>query len=1384
MIKNNKLIKTFSLLIVFIFLSNICIQINVSDTGGEHANRNKISFGIPTYADTPPSISASIYLPQPPSTTNYSFSPFGLVRANDGKLYLATKQQYYNLTETYYYDYFSTANINETTLALTYIKESSKVSQSSTATTSYGVYIYGISSYSTSNVLLNGKMSILQGKVFIANTIAGADKSWTSTSTMIYEPYVETMELNGTVVGFGILENTSLGNWYPAVMKGLESTPLKMYSSTEGNITRAVKISNTQALVWGSGLPYGNPSIYDVTTNSFVSTGPSITMPATTYQVLKRADGTFISVGKDASGNGTWIIDKSSIGGTTSSGTWGYAGQPITKCFILNDNSIILVGQTGLQILKADETLGAKTDFQVACSSSKYSMVISSAQDAVIYLYGNTLYKVYINQNISPSMSVIQPIQNEIFSQDDSSYISSINVTDTDNDTLTCKYYIDSETIARDTITVSDTATEKTVVFNPFNVGELTEGNHTIKFEVSDSINSPVQTSINIRIDKSAPDIITLTTTSTITDITIAGVANDSMAGLDEYPYRYTIGTNEPTAWITNTSYTQDGLIPNTQYNVTFEAKDAVGNIATTTSSVYTKAASPSLNINNITPYSCNINTLDNNSTNTQYQISVNDGAQYITPEGTLTTSPVWITLLNKNITVTGLSPSTTYTFTAKAKNDEGIETAWSAPISGTTLVQPPSAPVNTTAVATSSSISVVWDPVASSTGYDIEVDGTIIDNGTYTSYNHMGLTPYTQHTYRVRAKNEGGTGAWSEEISKYTQQDTPLTPFNIDAAATNTSVIVTWQPILEATAYDIEVDGIVINNSSSTNYVHTGLLSGTMHGYRVRSINSGGKSDWSNEILVSTLTDTPIVPSNISATPGSGQITVAWDAIPGATYEIEVDGNIKDNSTSNSFVHTGLLAGSSHSYRVRTNQSGSLSDWSVAVTATIPIEEFGTPKNIKTEATDTTVTMSWSPVVDATGYDVEVDGIVLDNGTDTACIFNSLTTNTQYTYRLRAKGTDKVSDWSEPIAVTTFALPTPSNIISAATETSISLTWDTLAGAESYELDIDGQLIEGITTNSYIHEGLASNTQHSYRIRAKNASGTSNWSSIINEATLSNALDAPTGIIVKSMTSSIQLVWKPVPEVDSYEVEIDGTTVENVTAATYIHSGLTAGTQHSYRVRAIKNTVPGSWSNTAIAFTLPDTPLTPTNIAVSSTMSSILVTWDGVDNAIEYEIEVDGVLINAGLNTKYLHNNLTPDSTHTYRVRANSSVAQSPWSEVITTNTKSSVNTYTLSVSNGQVFNLMFTANEIVDPTNYTYTITYNPDELEMLDLCALTSRIDLNTGNLIGTDIQIVQFTQGTIVFKKLGDSTGQAWTGLVNSIKFKGKIDGESQITYSIQ
>ena len=88
-------------------------------------------------------------------------------------------------------------------------------------------------------------------------------------------------------------------------------------------------------------------------------------------------------------------------------------------------------------------------------------------------------------KNNVPTITTTIP-GNTILTEKDTEYIPQISVSDPNNDTLTCKYFIDSETTPRDTRAVTNTTAAQTVSFNSLNIGTLAEGTHTFKFEVSD----------------------------------------------------------------------------------------------------------------------------------------------------------------------------------------------------------------------------------------------------------------------------------------------------------------------------------------------------------------------------------------------------------------------------------------------------------------------------------------------------------------------------------------------------------------------------------------------------------------------------------------------------------------------------------------------------------------------------------------------------------------------------------------------------------------------------------------------------------------------------------------------------------------------------------
>ena len=140
--------------------------------------------------------------------------------------------------------------------------------------------------------------------------------------------------------------------------------------------------------------------------------------------------------------------------------------------------------------------------------------------------------------------------------------------------------------------------------------------------------------------------------------------------------------------------------------------------------------------------------------------------------------------------TVTGLNASTLYYFRLRAVNADG-NSAYTATVSTTTQAPPvvnlpPTAPSNfqTTAIG-ANSITMAWDDnSADETGFQIDCspDGTswttIATLGSNVeSWTNSGLVPSTTYFYRVRAGNQYGNSAWSNDDATTTAATPPPRP-------------------------------------------------------------------------------------------------------------------------------------------------------------------------------------------------------------------------------------------------------------------------------------------------------------------------------------------------------------------------------------------------------------------------------------------------------------------------------------------------------------------------------------------------------------------------------------------------------------------------------
>jgi len=136
-------------------------------------------------------------------------------------------------------------------------------------------------------------------------------------------------------------------------------------------------------------------------------------------------------------------------------------------------------------------------------------------------------------------------------------------------------------------------------------------------------------------------------------------------------------------------------------------------------------------------------------------------------------------TTTGTSLTVTGLTPSTTFSFTVRARDAAGNVSAASNTLTVTTPAAPadtqaPTAPGNLRVTAvTSSSVSLAWNASTDNvgvTGYNIFRGTTAAGTTTATSFTVTGLTPSTTFSFTVRARDAAGNqSAASNSVSATT---------------------------------------------------------------------------------------------------------------------------------------------------------------------------------------------------------------------------------------------------------------------------------------------------------------------------------------------------------------------------------------------------------------------------------------------------------------------------------------------------------------------------------------------------------------------------------------------------------------------------------------
>ncbi len=467
----------------------------------------------------------------------------------------------------------------------------------------------------------------------------------------------------------------------------------------------------------------------------------------------------------------------------------------------------------------------------------------------------------------------------------------------------------------------------------------------------------------------------------------------------------------------------------------------------------------------------------------------------------------------------------------------------------------------------------------------------------------------------------------------------------------------------------------------------------------------------------------TPAAPGDLSAdSTGSTHIDLTWtDNSSDETafvVETKAPGGVFAEqgavpADTSSFTATGLSPDTTYVFRVKASTGGNDSAYSPELTvSTQPLGTPAAPSGLSAAADSaTSITLTWADNSDnEAGFVVEADtgsGFaewINLNSNVTAFQATGLSPGTAHTFRVSAFNAGGSSAYSSTATAATPSMdpPSPPSALSASvlSASRIGLTWtdnsdnedefilERKSGGGSFAVvaTIDGNQTE--TTVS----GLAENTAHTFRLRARNAGDDSAYS---NEASATTpALDlplAPDGLQADVLSSSgIQLAWNDWSDNENgFRIEyrpvggsfaLLGTTGADSTSD--LATGLSPFTDYEFRVRAFNVDGDSSWSSVASARTNAATaPATPTALAASALSdSSIELFWsDNSSNELTFILELaagDGSFqplaeLDAD-RSGYTVTGLQANTGYRFRVRAANGAGFSAWSNTAEARTHS----------------------------------------------------------------------------------------------------------------
>ena len=482
----------------------------------------------------------------------------------------------------------------------------------------------------------------------------------------------------------------------------------------------------------------------------------------------------------------------------------------------------------------------------------------------------------------------------------------------------------------------------------------------------------------------------------------------------------------------------------------------------------------------------------------------------------------------NCALTVTNLTPGTSYTFRVRLRKASGSAVQYGGYTRAVATTVLPNVTTFTAPAATSRTITLKWAENTDATGYIIEqyksgkwTQILKTTGNTTLQCTASSLAPETRYSFRIKSYKKTGSVVVCSDYTNIAATTRIACVSGLTAkSSTVSSVTLSWNKVASATGYVVEIykggkwnTVLTTKNNTALSCKVTGLAAGSTYKARIKCYRlANGAYSFSEYLEADVNTKIANVTGFKSSGNTASSITFSWNkntAATGYIVEIYKGGkwtqilNAKSNTTL-TCTATGLSANATYSVRIKSFKK---------TTATTYFSEYLTfsadtripnVTNLTYKADSASqVTLSWSRNTAADGYTVEIyrggkweQVLCATSNTKLSCKITGLAEGATYSVRIKSykvkNGRTVFSEYLKSTATTGLNPVAKLGEQTSNTASSIRFSWARKSCATGYIVEIykggKWNLVTKTTSNTVTScqiKNLKAGTSYTFRVRA-----------------------------------------------------------------------------------------------------------------------------------------------------------------------------------------------------------------------------------------------------------------------------------------------------------